>query len=395
MFSMASCGSNSQEPGTVLAKTLEKLAGEPSLIIGGMAATHDPRSAVAGMPEGVSFHGATSCLGIMTDEGAFIEQGRGCGFLAIADPDGAYGSAVVPVENGDAGAAAEAALSLALERAGRAGEPPELIWLTSTPGAEETVIAGLQNLVGLGVPICGGSAADNEVAGQWFLFDNEQTYDQAVAVSVLFPSVPLGYAFHSGYRPTPTRGRVTETRGRQIVSIDNQPAAQVYNRWTGDTIAHALDTGGVVLSDTTLYPLGRSRDAISGFDYFLLSHPDAVTEEGALSLFSNIAEGDEITLMEGTEDNLIQRASRVAQHALEMARLDEGQIAGALVIYCAGCMLTVQNRMDEVAQGLRQTLGEKPFLGNFTFGEQGCFIGGSNHHGNLMISVVVFGAHSR
>ena len=66
-------------------------------------------------------------------------------------------------------------------------------------------------------------------------------------------------------------------------------------------------------------------------------------------------------------------------------------MSGALVIYCAGCMLTVQDRMGEVAQGVCQVLGDKPFLGSFTFGEQGCFIGGSNHHGNLMISVVVFG----
>ncbi|MGB1147390.1 MAG: FIST C-terminal domain-containing protein, partial [Alphaproteobacteria bacterium] len=153
--------------------------------------------------------------------------------------------------------------------------------------------------------------------------------------------------------------------------------------------------GGNVLSDTTLNPLGRRRDAIAGFDYFLLSHPDSVTKDGALSLFSDIAVGEEITLMEGTSDNLVQRASRVAEHALEMARLDKDQLAGALVIYCAGCMLTVQDRMDEVAQGLQEALGNKPFLGNFTFGEQGCFVGGSNHHGNLMISVVVFGSQTR
>ena len=96
-------------------------------------------------------------------------------------------------------------------------------------------------------------------------------------------------------------------------------------------------------------------------------------------------------LMEGTEDNLVHRAPRVAENALEMARLDKQHISGALVIYCAGCMLTVQERMTEVADGLREALGGKPFLGTFTFGEQGCFIGGSNHHGNLMISVVVFG----
>ena len=53
-------------------------------------------------------------------------------------------------------------------------------------------------------------------------------------------------------------------------------------------------------------------------------------------------------------------------------------------------MLTVQDQMDQVATEVRDALGGKPFIGAFTFGEQGCFIGGENHHGNLMISVVVF-----
>ena len=64
--------------------------------------------------------------------------------------------------------------------------------------------------------------------------------------------------------------------------------------------------------------------------------------------------------------------------------------AGALVIYCAGCMLAVQDRMDDVVAEARDALGGKPFLGAFTFGEQGCFVGGENRNGNLMIATLVF-----
>ena len=65
------------------------------------------------------------------------------------------------------------------------------------------------------------------------------------------------------------------------------------------------------------------------------------------------------------------------------------EVAGAMVIYCAGCMLTVRERMDEVVASLQGALGQQPFLGLFSFGEQGCFLGGENRHGNLMISVLV------
>jgi hypothetical protein len=53
-------------------------------------------------------------------------------------------------------------------------------------------------------------------------------------------------------------------------------------------------------------------------------------------------------------------------------------------------MLTVRDRIDQVVAGLDEGLGGAPFLGCFTFGEQGCFVGGENRHGNLMISVTVF-----
>jgi hypothetical protein len=54
-------------------------------------------------------------------------------------------------------------------------------------------------------------------------------------------------------------------------------------------------------------------------------------------------------------------------------------------------MLTVQGRLDEVVDGLRVALPDVPFLGVHTYGEQGCFVGGENRHGNLMISVLLFG----
>jgi hypothetical protein len=115
-----------------------------------------------------------------------------------------------------------------------------------------------------------------------------------------------------------------------------------------------------------------------------------VTTDGALTLFSDIEEGEELILMSGTRKSLTSRAGRVARAALGAGNLTADQISGALVIYCAGCMLTVQDQMDQVAAEVRNALDGKPFIGAFTFGEQGCFIGGENHHGNLMISVVVF-----
>ncbi|MBK7772403.1 MAG: FIST C-terminal domain-containing protein [bacterium] len=96
-------------------------------------------------------------------------------------------------------------------------------------------------------------------------------------------------------------------------------------------------------------------------------------------------------LLAGSRDSLVERAGRVATNAVGSVFDGTDGVSGALVVYCAGCMLAVRDQMDDVVAGIDGALGGKPFLGLFTFGEQGCFVGGDNHHGNLMISILVFG----
>jgi hypothetical protein len=63
--------------------------------------------------------------------------------------------------------------------------------------------------------------------------------------------------------------------------------------------------------------------------------------------------------------------------------------SGALIMYCAGCMLQIENKIDDIAQGFASSL-RQPFLATFPFGEQGRE-GGKNRHGNLMYAVLLFG----
>ncbi len=95
--------------------------------------------------------------------------------------------------------------------------------------------------------------------------------------------------------------------------------------------------------------------------------------------------------MTGNRDSLVTRAGRVASAAVEAADFNDDEIEGALVLFCTGCMLTIQDRLPEVVADLQAGLHHAPFVSSFTLGEQGCFIGGENRHGNLMIAVLVFG----
>lgn len=336
-----------------------------------------------------AIHQNSSCLGAMTNGGFHSEDGHGLALFAIEDPNGSYGVGMATLGD-DAQAAAIAAAEKALDAADRLGELPQMVWISSSPGREEAVIEGLKALMGPNVAIAGGSAADNDVSGQWWLACDGQVSQDAVLVSVLFPSCHIGFAFHSGYDPTSLSAQVTQAEGRVIHRLDDLPAAEVYNEWTQGLISDQLVSGGNILSATTLAPLGRVAEHIGNVAQYQLSHPDSVSASGTISLFSNISLGDELVLMQGSPDSLTSRIGRVANSARQSTSLANPKVLGAMVIYCAGCMLTVTERMNEVVGILNHAIDDAPFIGSFTFGEQGSFLKAGAKHGNLMISVMLF-----
>jgi hypothetical protein len=391
---------------------VRRLGGEPDLVIAyhtadGGAATFE----VLGrrMPPG-RFAGCSSCRGVMTEEGLFGFDGPGFALWGLRDPDGAYGTGFATIDlppdadhataAGTARDAARRAYLAAVEGAGRAGELPELLWVLAVPGVEEAVLRGLDDVTGGQVPIAGGSAADNTIEGGWTCFAGDRIGSRGVAVVALFPTTAVASSFQSGYEPAGPSGVVTRCEGRLILELDGRPAAQVYDEWTRGRLASALAAdGGNVLSLTTMSPLGREIGRISvdqqSIAYYSLLHPERVTATHGLTLFAEVTQGERLHLMQGSIDSLVSRAGRVADAARSLlvdGRRGRAQAnpAGGLVIYCAGCMLAVGDDLPRVAKELTTALSGTPFIGAFTFGEQGCLLGGENRHGNLMISVAVF-----
>lgn len=345
--------------------------------------------------------GGTSCSGVMNENG--LGGPGSIGLLVVEDPDGDYGTASARLE-GDAADCAERVLHAALEKAECAGELPELIWIYQAPGQEEAVIEGLRRVVGDRCPIIGGSSADNEVAGKWRQLGPDGAIEDGLVVGVLFSSGGIGFAFQGGYEPSGASGIVTrvgfdpagdsgvvtKARGRQIISIDGEPAAEVYNRWVGGVLTDKLGAGGTILTDTTMYPVGIDAGKIEGITHYLLIHPDRILEEGGLSTFATIEEGTRLFSMRGNKGRLVERAGKVATAATAMLPDGPSSLAGGLVVYCAGCMLAVGEEMPKVSQAVSTSFEGKPFVGCFTFGEQGAMLN-KNAHGNLMISAVAFG----
>lgn len=345
--------------------------------------------------------GGSSSGGLITDKG-FMGP-KGVGLLAIEDKAGDYGVAAGSLGD-DPAQAAESLLQQALDNCDCTGQLPELIWVYQAPGHEEEVISGLRRIVGDNCPIVGGSSADNDVSGQWSQLGPDGALTDGLVLAVLFPSSPLGCGFQGGYEPVGPNGIVTgigyqpagdsgvitASSGREILSIDNEPAAEVYNRWAGDLIGQRIRDGGSILADTTMFPLATDAGKVDGVTHYLLIHPESLGEEGTLRTFCNLEVGSRVYAMKGETERLVNRAGRVAEQARKVVESGGRRVSGGLVVYCGGCKIAVGDEISKVSDAVAAGLGDVPFIACFTFGEQGRLIN-RNVHGNLMISTVAFG----
>ena len=328
--------------------------------------------------------GCSSCQGFMTDEGYHF--GKGIALWGMCDYYGAFGSAIVSTHGSDFDLARQCVLK-AIENSGRPGELPALILLHATPGNEETLIKGIESELGSSVPIIGGSAADDFVKGNWKIFTHDQYCKNGIGIMVFYPSCQISYSFHSGYASTGKNAVATKVIGREVIELDHKPAIDVYESWLD---LEVNKDNSSMMAESSLHPLGRAVGDIHDIPYFKLSHPKSVTARKGIELFATIEEGERLFFMEGTEERLITRAGRVVELANTLGEFSEMDPIGGITIYCAGCMLRVKQRMTEVSHYVNQSMHHAPFVGPFTFGEQGQFVGGENAHGNLMISAVLF-----
>jgi hypothetical protein len=407
MVKLYSCAASGADTATVLDDIDATLSGDATaarFVYAFYGCDHDDTKILQRLgqrfPE-AAILGGTSCSGLMNQDQLW--DAGSIGLLAICDADGDYGVGAVSGDS-DPAAAAQRALSRALDAAGCPGELPELIWLFQAPGHEEAVVEGLRQIVGDTCPIIGGSSADNDVSGAWRQISSAGVMTDGIVVGVLFPSGGIGCSFQGGYEPAGPSGVITRigfdacgpsgiatrVNGRQIVEIDGRPAAEVFNGWVGGALQDKLAGGGNILLDTTMSPLAVDAGTVDGVSHYVLIHPESISEAGELTTFASIDEGKRVYSMRGDRQNLIDRAGRVSAQAAAALPGGAAALAGGIVVYCAGCMLAVDDGMEKVVDSVRGSFRDAPFIGCFTFGEQGR-IADRNVHGNLMISAVAFG----
>lgn len=329
--------------------------------------------------------GATSFMGVLTPAGFLHSEEGGVGaVMLLASPEMTFGVGGSEVGD-DPRAAGQKAVRAAIAQAGKSeADPVSAFFLIPAPGAEERIIKGIEDVIGR-VPMVGGSSANQMGEAPWKEFANDHILVNGVAVGVIYSALPFGIAYTGYYRPTDKQGIITKVRDRRtLVEIDGRKALEVYAGWRGMKAQDLL--GGELLGATIPFPLGM-RD-VSG-DLWWIRHPVNGNEDGSMAVGSDLAEGTAVTMMEATLDQIAEGASEVVKMALD----DLGGEAGAVIVgHCGGRAAALgPGMMGRVGADLQRVLGDIPFIGYLTFGEQGCGKWTANGAGGLMLAAMALG----
>lgn len=333
--------------------------------------------------------GVTSCYGVFTNKGVLVGEKGSIVMMAIESPDIEVGVGFEEVTSEtDIRSTAVKALQNALIQINKTKQDkPDLIYLATYPGYEETIIDAISNEIGYDVPIYGGSAADNTIEDKGFIFAGGRLFSKAVAVALVYSNVKLSYDFENGFGYKNHSGNVTKSGERVVYEIDNQPAGKVYNKWAD----MRFKEGENILSQSSFAPLAKKVE-YNGEDIFISVHPKRIDPiDGSLHLFADVANVETVYFIEGNANDLIERPRKIIDRALAKAEMKRSNIFAGTIIYCGGSMLAIKDNIDEIIPIIAESMGNKPFIGAFTFGEQGYIPGYGNFHGNLMNSVVLFG----
>lgn len=349
----------------------------------------------------VQIYGGTSMLAVLTKDGFHQGKKASLAILAISSEKIEFGVGGADINKEvSAREAGKKAILQAISKTGRnpsklkelkeLEQLPELVLMTGSVGNEEEIINGIEEILGKKIPIIGGSGGDNDLSGNWKQFANDKIYSNGVALTAVFTDLKINWTYESGYNRTENRGIITKAKERIIYEIDNKPAAEVYNQWTEGLVDKKLKTGGSILAETTFYPLAK---IIQGKTepYYLSIHPLSINlPEKSLAVFTNVEEKEEILLMHGNWELLLNRAITIPSKTLKKIKKEEGYFG--IYTYCAGTMLAIpEKEREKMAFLIKNSIGDIPFIGTFTFGEQGLVEDVGNKHGNLIASMIIFG----
>ena len=345
------------------------------------------------LPPSTLIHGLTSSGAILKPGTGALPAAVACLLLSTNNVND-----FVSVFNAQ-GNAVEAAADLHAKLA-TTTEPPQAIFMSTTPGAEEGTLQALEAAFP-GIPVFGGTAADNELSGAWNVWSAETVSSTGIALVAIGSNVAFGASMMGPYTPTSQTCIATKTDGqRRVYEINNAPAVDWVRDWLGEAVQEQYESGGLVLPQTAQKPIAvqgpNQAEAITAHCAAFSGLQPAEGDRTYVNFFAPIPQGSTLTVMDsgnGPETGYATALTAAYDTAQTQLSSSSSPKAGML-IYCGGMAIAVGDNLNTglTNNELSSKVGTVPILGMACFGEQACLEPSKrNVQRNLSVGMILFG----
>ena len=331
---------------------------------------------IASSAPGVPLVGCSTAGEIATagpgDAGVVVFALGGSGFTV------ATGMALV-----DAGlrAAGERAAACAAEV--RAHPHRVLLLLTDgLAGDQQEVVRGAYGVVGAEVPLVGGCAGDDMKMASTRQFHGTDVRSGAVVAAAIGSDAPFGIGVRHGWRRVGRPMLVTASDGNRVLSLDDEPALDVYLRGLEAPPAARTEPAAFTRFAMT-HPLGIRRR--SGEEIRFVAGADFAGR--SLRCVAHLPQGGLTWFMEGDADSVMDATDAACAGAV--GQLGDMPPLGLVAFDCIARRGVLGDGIaDEVAR-IAGHAGGAPVAGFYTYGEIARTGGVGGFHNQTLVVLAV------
>lgn len=228
---------------------------------------------------------------------------------------------------------------------------------------QQEVVRGAYGVVGAEVPMVGGCAGDDLKMVSTLQFHGGDVLSRAVVAAAIGSDAPLGIGVHHGWKRVGDPMLVSASDGNRVLSLDDEPALDVYLRGLGAPVEARTDPHAFTHFAIT-HPLGLQRR--SGEEVRFVAGADFA--DRSLTCVAHLPQGGLTWFMEGDAESVLSATDAACDGAVE--QLGGSPPIGLLAFDCISRrgVLGQSGIADEVTRIAGHADGA-PVAGFYTYGE--------------------------
>ena len=294
----------------------------------------------------------------------FTDQGINTGDIVVLLMDTKPDNFKIVIKDYEGSSAYEAGYKTGLAGNNAFKNPSFIIAPLDFRVSNDEVIRGLTDAAGQDIMIAGGVTGDpTDFSGVIFTQDVLST-GGLLALILDQDKVSISGMAVSGWKPVGTMKKITKCEDSWALTIDNEPAMQVIQRFLGNDIVRANSEGIGFIPTDLGYPLQferKSGNAIMKPALFFNPVDQSVMIAGGVN------EGDQFRFSLPPDFDVIDKVVDSTRISKEKEMPDADVL---MVFSCVGRLGTFGPLISAEIEGLASTWG-KPMIGYFSLGEFG------------------------